>query len=67
MLIPHDNAVLGAGIDAEGLQIRHKPRPEGIQVNVAHQLQKVGFFLAQNRLVPVLKKSGRACGAFGYS
>ena len=38
------------------IQTRHQAGPKGIEMNVAYQLQKIGFFFADDGLVAVLEQ-----------
>ncbi len=46
----------GPGVPGEGPEVRHHPRPEGVQVEVADELQEVGLRLDHDGLVPVLEE-----------
>jgi hypothetical protein len=55
-----ERAVSAPSILIQSRQPLDNPRPQGIQVNVADQLQKVGFPLAEDRLEAVLKQLAAA-------
>jgi hypothetical protein len=40
----------------QGLQVANEFGPEGIEVDVTNHLQEIGVFLAEDRLIPVLKE-----------
>jgi hypothetical protein len=44
------------GIAFQGIEIRDQSSTERIEVNVAHQFQKIWVFLAEDGLVAILKE-----------
>jgi len=54
---PHPaGAVPGPGIAVQRAEFRDHARTEGVQVEVAHQLQEVGLLLHHDGLVPVVEE-----------
>jgi hypothetical protein len=52
----HQHAVSAEPVPIQLTEIRYQLCAQRVQVDVAHQLQQVRVFLAQNGLVPVLKQ-----------
>jgi len=48
--------VSGIGVSSQIVHIGDNPRPDRVEVNIANQFSKVSVLLADNGLVPVLKK-----------
>jgi hypothetical protein len=44
----------------KGGNIRHKPGPQGVEMNVPDELEEIAFLLANDRFVTVLKKMADA-------
>ena len=51
-----EGAVAGQGVALEGAQAGHHLRPEGIQVDVAGELEEILGLLHHDRCVPVLEE-----------
>ena len=55
-----ERRVAAVGVASQGPEVRHHLGPEGIQVEVADEFQKIGFFFYDDGLVPILKEMPRA-------
>jgi len=60
LLFAHDGPVTGKRVLLQLIQIRNQSCPQRIQVNISHQLEKIGLFLTQYGFIAVLKKVAAA-------
>ena len=55
-MFAHDHTMTTKRVFPQGIHIRNQFGPQRIQMNVAHQFEQIGIFLAQDRFVPVLEQ-----------
>jgi hypothetical protein len=53
---PNEGTVTRPWVPIQVIQSVHRPRPNRIQMNVAHEFQQIRILLDQNRFVTVLKQ-----------
>jgi hypothetical protein len=54
--LAHQGAMPAIGIAVQSSQVRNHSGPQGVQVDIANQFQKISIFLADNGFISVLEQ-----------